>query len=191
MIDQTVAGRNAALTADAAPEAPVNGPDLEPKKGTIIGRLGDYLKSPAPESMVSDYFFIKNIARIRELQDFLFTEAVSLPVIQAGILETWRLHMLRYDEKGRLPTEDEWKAVEWHTQALYGQLDQTLRRKYRLGELPRLVAFAPVPLIGCAMASLVVAVRLTMQGENQVEWLRPMCSISCRSVRWGRWRSSA
>jgi hypothetical protein len=106
---------------------------------------------------ISDYYFMRNLNRLRELRSFLIQEAVGRPDVR---LEFGSLNQLRYatTSRGREPTKDEWTQVERLTQSLFQLLTPPLRRRFLLGEIPMWIGWLTAALALLAVATLVAAV---------------------------------
>jgi hypothetical protein len=117
----------------------------------------------APNYVISDEHFIRNLERLKELISFLIQEAVPISASEAGALVLGRLNLLkgiRFPDatKGRDPTEEEWNQVERRTQVLFSVLTPPLRRRFVLGAVPKMLAWLPMLLAVIALVALITAV---------------------------------
>jgi hypothetical protein len=106
---------------------------------------------------ISDYYFMRDLKRLRELRSFLIQEAVGRPDVR---LEFGSLNQLRSatTSRGREPTKDEWTQVERLTQSLFELLTPPLRRRFLLGEIPTWIGWVTAALALLAVVTLVAAV---------------------------------
>jgi hypothetical protein len=115
---------------------------------------------------VNDEHFIRDLKRLKELRSFLIQEAINVNPGDSGVLSFGRLNLLQHSDKGRAPTQEEWSAVEFHTQTLFRQLTEPLRRRFILGEIPSWVSILPILLALAALAALVGAVLFHHMGAR-------------------------
>jgi hypothetical protein len=113
-----------------------------------------------------DEIFIKDLKRLKELRSFLIEQAVCMDALSSQTTAFGNLNRLRYRQKGRMPTEAEWTAVENNTEALFKLLTEPLRRKFILGETPWWVTYAAAALAAFAVGSLVVVVTMIIPGTK-------------------------
>jgi hypothetical protein len=92
------------------------------------------------------------------LKTLLLTQGVPIREEDAPLLSFGKLSHLRYDEKGRLPTVDEWEQLDKRSQKLFSYLDEGLRKRFELSETANLIAGLPVFLIFVALLSLIAAI---------------------------------
>ncbi len=152
----------------------------------------DGLEARAPETSdvsINDEQFIRDLRRLKELRSFFIQEAVNISSEDPTLLSFGRLNLLQYSFKGRAPTQDEWSQVEFHTQALFRLLNDPLRRRFILGEIPSWVSALPILLAVVALLSLIGAIvvqdkdllRLGTIGANTLPfylvWLMSLGSI--------------
>lgn len=83
--------------------------------------------SSHPGSAIADEVFSRYLKRLRELQEFLYQEAVPVSSSQVEVLELGELNVLYFDGAGRKPTAEEWNQVGRRTQAIYFLLTPSLR----------------------------------------------------------------
>src|SRR2546430_4743081 len=63
----------------------------------------------------------------------------DVPLLSFGMLND-----LRYSEKGRLPTVEEWEQLDKRSQKLFSYLDDGLRKQFELSQTANLIAGLPV-----------------------------------------------
>ena len=80
------------------------------------------MREPDPNA-IGDMRFINRLTLLISLKTFLLAEAVKISAEDAASFSFGRLNHLRYKEKGRLPTVEEWDAADKHSQTLFGYLD--------------------------------------------------------------------
>jgi len=107
---------------------------------------------------IDDEQFIRDLGRLKELRSFLIQETVLTGATESSALSFGQLNQLRYRGHGRAPTEEEWAAVERHTQLLFALLTPSLRRRFVLGGLPWTIAWLPISFAAVALLSLLLAV---------------------------------
>jgi hypothetical protein len=102
----------------------------------------------------------------QKAQTILFDEKVLL---QADILENidlGSLNNLKYAPDGRLPTEDEWKALDQKLAGLTPLLTPALRWKLRIRELRFFFMIVPIFFMGTAVVATFLLVLLKAFGEG-------------------------
>jgi hypothetical protein len=114
-------------------------------------------REPDPNA-IGDMRFINQLTLLISLKTFLLAEAVKISAEDAASFSFGRLNHLRYKEKGRLPTVEEWDAADKHSQTLFGYLDDDLKRRFRLKQATDLIAGLPVVFLILALVSLIGAV---------------------------------
>jgi hypothetical protein len=92
------------------------------------------------------------------VKTLLLTQGVRIREEDAPLLSFGKLNHLRYGEKGRLPTVDEWEQLDKHSQRLFSYLDEGLRKRFELSQTANLIAGLPVLFIFVALLSLMAAV---------------------------------
>jgi len=97
------------------------------------------------------------------LKTLLLTQGVCIREEDAPLLSFGKLNHLRYDEKGRLPTVEEWEQLDKHSQKLFSYLDDGLRKQFELSQTANLIAGLPwlfifVALLFVALLSLITAI---------------------------------
>jgi hypothetical protein len=78
---------------------------------------------PPDPSSIKDMRFTNPLARLVSLRDFLFTRGVSVEDADKPLLDFGGLNNLQYNEKGRQPTDEEWKQLNERSQRLFLYLD--------------------------------------------------------------------
>jgi hypothetical protein len=109
---------------------------------------------------IQDSRFTNQFATLTSLKTLLLTQGVRIRDEDAPLLSFGKLNHLRYDEKGRLPTLDEWEQLDKHSQRLFGYLDEGLRKRFELSQTANLIAGLPVLFIFVALL-LVALLSLT------------------------------
>jgi len=109
---------------------------------------------------IRDSRFTNQFATLTSLKTLLLTQGVRIREEDAPLLSFGKLNHLRYDEKGRLPTLDEWEQLDKHSQRLFGYLDEGLRKRFELSQTANLIAGLPVLFIFVALL-LVALLSLT------------------------------
>jgi hypothetical protein len=107
---------------------------------------------------IDDEQFICDLGRLKDLRSFLIQETVLTGDAESSALSFGQLNQLRFRGNGRAPTEEEWTAVERHTQLLFALLTLSLRRRFVLGGLPSAIAWLPICFAAVALVSLLLAV---------------------------------
>lgn len=115
---------------------------------------------------ISDRRFAAQLETIKKLKEFLFDEKVLL---QADILENidlGSLNNLKYVPDGRLPTEDEWKALDQKLANLAPLLTPALRWKLRIRELRFFFITVPIFFMGMTVVATFCLALLQTFGEG-------------------------
>jgi hypothetical protein len=114
------------------------------------------LRRPPTPDDISDEQFMKDLGKIKQLRSFLIEQAVQLQPTEAASISFGKLNLLRFNEDGRSPTEEEWDSLEKLTQALFSHLNDALRRRFLYSRTP--AWFTPLVLgLGIvAITSLVI-----------------------------------
>ena len=121
------------------------------------------LQKPDP-FCINDHQFIKDLQQLKDLRSFLIREAVSLDgpdgkkSVGPDALSFGELNLLRYHPFGRLPTEEEWERLEFHTQVLFRLPNEAIRRKFVLGGIPWWMSGLPIIFAFLALMSLMLAI---------------------------------
>jgi hypothetical protein len=90
------------------------------------------------------------------LKTLLLTRGVHIREEDVPLLSFGMLNDLRYNEKGRLPTVEEWDQLDKRSQKLFSYLDDELRKHFELNQTANLIAQLPLLLIFVAL--LIVAI---------------------------------
>jgi len=115
---------------------------------------------------ISDETFCRYLARLRQLQEFLYQEAVPIHSDDAAMLEIGDLSGLYFHPEGRAPTAEEWNKVGRRTQTIFLILTPVLRRKFLMGGTPWMITWLPLYFLGVAVLALVFA--LVVMGA--IDW---------------------
>jgi hypothetical protein len=107
---------------------------------------------------IRDSRFTNQFATLTSLKTLLLTQGVRIREEDAPLLSFGKLNHLRYGEKGRLPTVDEWEQLDKHSQRLFSYLDDGLRKRFELSQTANLIAGLPVLFIFVALLSLMAAI---------------------------------
>lgn len=112
-----------------------------------------------PEGIsINDWQFIRDLKRLKELRSFLIQEAIDVSPEGPNASSFGHLSSLRYAQNGRAPTQAEWSNVELYTQALFRLLNEPLKRRFLLGDIPAWMAWLPILLAGIALLALIGAI---------------------------------
>jgi hypothetical protein len=109
---------------------------------------------------IRDSRFTTQFATLTSLKNFLLAQGVRVRDEDAPLLSFGELNHLRYDEKGRLPTVDEWEQLDKRSLKLFSYLDDGLRKQFELDQAANLIAGLPVVFIVLALVSLGFAIFL-------------------------------
>jgi hypothetical protein len=107
---------------------------------------------------INDWVFINDLRKLIELRAFLLNEAINVSPQDSAPLSFGSLNLLKYDQNGREPTEEEWSAIETHTQALFQLMTEPLRRRFLLGQIPSWMSILPIVLAAFAVLALIAAI---------------------------------
>lgn len=110
----------------------------------------------AADWKIADFRFMQRLKRLQDLQDFLLAETVKIDAADAYL--TGNLNLLHASENGRMPSMQEWHDLEASTQKLFGYINGDLRRKFLLGQAPKLIVILPGAFLALALASLIAAI---------------------------------
>jgi hypothetical protein len=114
----------------------------------------------ANQYIISDPEFIRRLANLRDLCDFIRREKLDADKAKLLVLdEVGRLRKksLFRREEGRGATEQEWMFVETRTQELHGLLDDAHRRAFYLHKTEWALIWIPLVTITLAAGSLIAA----------------------------------
>ena len=100
---------------------------------------------------------MNQLANLKSLKSLLLTQAVPIREADAPLLSFGKPNQLRYSEKGRLPTVEEWDQLDERSQRLFSYLDDKLRKRFELSQTANLIAGLPIGLILGALFSLFFA----------------------------------
>jgi hypothetical protein len=106
---------------------------------------------------------MNQFANLTSLKTILLTQGVHVREEDAPLLSFGTLNYLQYNEKGRLPTVEEWELLDKHSQKLFSYLDDRLRKRFELSQAANLIAGLPilfifVALLFVALLSLIAAI---------------------------------
>jgi hypothetical protein len=107
---------------------------------------------------IRDSRFINQFATLTSLKTLLLTQGVRIHEEDAPLLLFGNLNHLRYNEKGRLPTVEEWEQLDKRSHKLFSYLDDGLRKRFELSQTANLIAGLPLLFIFVALLSLMAAV---------------------------------
>jgi hypothetical protein len=104
---------------------------------------------------IRDSRFTNQFNSLASLKALLLTQGVPIREEDVPLLSFGTLNDLRYNEKGRLPTVEEWEQLDKRSQKLFSYLDDELRKHFELSQTANLIAGLPFLLI--VIALLIVA----------------------------------
>lgn len=112
---------------------------------------------------ISDYYFIRDLKRLKDLRAFFLQEAIALKGpdgkdIDFGDLMRLRSPAADSGHQGRVPRKDEWAQVAQLTQTLFCLMSDPQRKKFLLGEFPKVVMWETGAFLAIAVGALVIAV---------------------------------
>jgi hypothetical protein len=140
--DQTAS----APSTDANPPAP--NADATVRKSWVTRWFSRHDSDP---NAIRDMRFMNRLTTLTRLQTFLLSEGVHIRAEDAPLFSFGTLYQLRYHDRGRLPTVDEWKF-----------LDDERGKRFQLMEAANLIAGLPILLIVVAFLlaflSLMIAI---------------------------------
>jgi hypothetical protein len=128
--------------------------------------LVDVGKVPDRALAIKDETFYRYLSRLKQLQEFLYQQAVPIDSSDADALAMGDLSGLYFHPDGRMATFDEWTKVEKRTQAIFRFFSPAMRRKFLMGGTPWLAAWLPLYFLGLAVFSLVFAMIIM----NAIDW---------------------
>lgn len=141
--------------------------DQTAARAPSAGRSWCFFKSRStPEkdlNAIRDSRFMNQFANLSSLKILLLTQGIRMREEDAPLLSFGKLNHLRYDEKGRLPTVEEWEDLDKRSQKLFSYLDDGLRKRFELSQAANLIARLPLLLIILAipfvgLVSLIAAI---------------------------------
>jgi len=89
---------------------------------------------------IGDSQFTSQLASLKNLKTFLLTQGVSIREEDVPLISFGTLNHLRYSDKGRLPTVEEWEQLDKRSLKLFGYLDEGLRKRFELSQTANLIA---------------------------------------------------
>jgi hypothetical protein len=134
----------------------------------FLGRDKDPKANDA--NAIGDMRFMGQLALLTSVKNFLVTEAVKVRDEDAPLFSFGSLNQLRYFEKGRLPTVEEWELLDKRALKLFSYLDDGLRKRFQLIQTANLIAGVPVLFIILALISLSVATFLVDRSQLLVTY---------------------
>jgi hypothetical protein len=107
------------------------------------------LRSTSDNDMnaIRDSRFISQFTNLASLKTLLLTRGVHIREEDVPLLSFGTLNDLRYSDKGRLPTIEEWEQLDKRSQKLFSYLDDGLRKQFELSQTANLIAGLPLALI--------------------------------------------
>jgi hypothetical protein len=117
---------------------------------------------------IGDKQFMDDLGKLKELRSFLIEQAVQLKPGEAAAMSFGKLNLLRWRIDGRMPTQEEWTALEGLTQDLFRHLSDPLRRRFLYSRLPWWIPRLVGALGLTAFAALMISIFL---GKARV-WIR-------------------
>ncbi len=111
---------------------------------------------------ISDRRFAAQLGAIEALKQFLYDEEILIKGVHVETIDLGSLNNLKYAADGRLPTEDEWRALDQKLVALTPMLTPELRWKLRVRQLS--FFFRTLPIISI-LASVVTTYCLIVINE--------------------------
>src|ERR1700730_15604479 len=106
---------------------------------------------------IRDSRFMNQFENLTSLKTLLLTRGVHMREEDVPLLSFGMLNHLRYSEKGRLPTVEEWEQLDKRSQKLFSYLDDGLRKQFELSQTANLIAGLPVLFIFVALLFLITA----------------------------------
>jgi hypothetical protein len=124
-----------------------------------IGRLLRFFRHRSTSdddlNAIRDSRFWNQFMNLTSLKTLLLTRGVHIREEDVPLLSFGMLNDLRYNEKGRLPTVEEWEQLDKRSQKLFSYLDDELRKHFELSQTANLIA--QLPLLFIFVALLIVA----------------------------------
>jgi hypothetical protein len=109
---------------------------------------------------IGDKQFMDDLGKLKELRSFLIEQAVQLKPGEAAAMSFGKLNLLRWRIDGRMPTQEEWTALEGLTQDLFRHLSDPLRRRFLYSRLPWWIPRLVGALGLTAFAALMISIFL-------------------------------
>jgi hypothetical protein len=153
------------MSLDVRPSGDPRDPTAAPAPST--GRSLCFFRRPStPDNdlnAIRDSRFMNQFANLTSLKILLLTRGVHIREEDVPLLSFGMLDHLRYSEKGRLPTVEEWEQLDKRSQKLFSYLDDGLRKQFELNQTANLIAGLPVlfifvALLFVALLSLITAI---------------------------------
>lgn len=119
---------------------------------------------------IGDEQFMEDLGKLKDLRSFLIEQAVQLKPGEDA-LSFGKLNLLQWRSGGRMPTADEWNALERLTQDLFRHLSDPLRRRFLYRRLPWWIPLM-VGGLGCA-AFLSLIACMILWGNSGYETIVP------------------
>ena len=94
---------------------------------------------------------------LTSLKTLLLTRGVHIREEDVPLLSFGMLNDLRYNEKGRLPTVEEWEQLDKRSQKLFSYLDDELRKHFELSQTANLIAQLPLVFIFVALPIVAIS----------------------------------
>jgi hypothetical protein len=124
--------------------------------GNAVKSVRLALRRPPTPDDISDEQFMNDLGKIKQLRSFLIEQAVQLQPTEAASISFGKLNLLRFNEDGRSPNEEEWDSLERLTQALFSHLNDALRRRFLYSRTPAWFTPLVLALGVVAITSLVI-----------------------------------
>lgn len=106
---------------------------------------------------IRDSRFTNQLSNLTSLKTLLLTQAVPIREEDVPLLAFGALTQLRYNEKGRLPTVEEWEQLDRRSQTLFSYLGDDLRKRFELSQTANLIAGLSILFIILAFLFLGIA----------------------------------
>lgn len=117
---------------------------------------------PSPEQLntISDRRFIKNLAEVKNIKQFLVGEKIHLEKNDLHSIDLQELNNFYYSKTGRAPTIKEWCKLDEKFVNISSHLNDEMRRKLRIQELGIFFKILPMVLLGVSMVAVNAAIIL-------------------------------
>jgi len=112
---------------------------------------------------ICDRQFMDDVTQLKALRSYLIRQAKSP---EPGTVELGDLNLLRFDEKGRYPTDAEWRSLEHRSNELYRDLSEADRRRFLYGQIPSSVIRTGAVLGAIALVALLSAFAVSLTGAT-------------------------
>ncbi len=112
---------------------------------------------------ICDRQFMDDVTQLKALRSYLIRQAKSP---EPGTVELGDLNLLRFDEKGRYPTDAEWWSLEHRSNELYRDLSEADRRRFLYGQIPSSVIRTGAVLGAIALVALLSAFAVSLTGAT-------------------------